>query len=400
MSKVVMIWLDGFSSRYLDPQKTPFIFELSQSGFATALEPLFAFAGIGASAFTGTKINTHKIWADFIHEKSAGSPATFKWWLRLCDLLPGDIMNQYARYMVYRIFRLNPGTPNLIPVELVDFFKTKEHKRLTDEEPIAGIPTLFDQLIRFGATYFLSGFFESIFEKQIVNRVLEALTKDYRFILFRLGSPDRLGHKYGPESEEVGKRLGEIDTIVREVITTGTRANSSVHFVIFSDHGMVPVKGHVDLMNILKRLPVKIRQDYIVFLNSTVAGFWFKSQQAKDLIIEELGKIEPGMILDKSKLGQLEIDKIGSEYGDLLFALKEGHVFLPDFYRRRKPPKGMHGYAFTTYDKPPFIIYSPGASYNSAQNVNARFIDVMPTILDLLDLPVPSTCEGKNLLEG
>ena len=92
-----MIWLDGFSSRYLNPEKTPFIFELAQSGFATTLEPLFAFAGIGASAFTGTKINTHKIWADFIHKKSAGSPATFKWWLRLCDLLPHDIMNQYAR---------------------------------------------------------------------------------------------------------------------------------------------------------------------------------------------------------------------------------------------------------------------------------------------------------------
>ena len=60
--------------------------------------------------------------------------------------------------MVYRIFHLNPGTPKLLPVELVDFFKTKEHKRLTDEEPIAGIPTLFDQLRRFGATYFLSGF--------------------------------------------------------------------------------------------------------------------------------------------------------------------------------------------------------------------------------------------------
>lgn len=398
MSKVVMIWLDGFSSRNLDPQKMPFIFELSQSGFATTLEPLFAFAGIGASAFTGTKINTHKIWCDYVLEKSEAPPSILKWLLRLCDLLPQDIMNQYARYMVYRVFRLNPGTPNLIPVELVDFFKVKERKRLTDEKPIEGTTTLFDQLRRYGATFLTLSFYESIIEAQTVRRACAAMDKDYRFILLRLASLDRLGHKHGPESEEVRKRLGEIDAIVREVTEKGIESNSSVHFVIFSDHGMVPVKGHVDLLSLLERLPVKMPRDYIVFLNSTVASFWFSNDRAEEIIAGELGSIEPGMVLDKSKLKQLEIDEIGSEYGDLLFALKEGNVFFPDFYRRRRPPKGMHGYAFATYDKPPFIIYSPGISYNSSRDANARFIDVMPTILDLLNLPVPSTCEGKSLL--
>jgi len=400
MSKVVMIWLDGFSSRYLYPQATPFIFELSQPGFSTNLEPLFAFAGIGASAFTGTKVNTHKIWCDYVLKESEGSPTIFKWLLRLCDLIPHDIMNQYARHIVYRVFRRNPGTPNLIPVELVGFFGTREQKRLTAAEPIGGITTLFDQLRRHGATYFLSGFYASIFEEQIVKRVLGALAKDYQFILFRLGSPDRLGHQYGPESDDVRRRLGKIDTIVREVITKGTQANPSLHFVVFSDHGMVPVKGHVDLLSLLERLPVKMPRDYIAFLNSTVASFWFRTEGAKGIITGELRRVKQGMILGETELKALEIDRIGYEYGELLFALKEGNVFFPDFYRRRKPPKGMHGYAFSTYDKPPFIIYSPGISYDVSQNAKARFIDVMPTILDLLNLPIPSTCEGKSLLKG
>lgn len=395
-----MIWLDGFSSRYLYPQATPFIFELSQSGFSTNLEPLFAFAGVGASAFTGTKVNTHKIWCDHVLKESEGSPTIFKWLLRLCDLIPHDIVNQYARHIVYRVFRRNPGTPNLIPVKLAGFFGTREQKRLTDAEPIEGITTLFDQLRRHGATYFLSGFYESIFEEQIVKRVLGALAKDYRFILLRLGSPDRLGHQYGPESDDVRRRLREIDTIVREVITKGTQANPSLHFVVFSDHGMVPVKGHVDLLSLLERLPVKMPRDYIAFLNSTVASFWFRTEGAKGIITGELRRVKQGMILGETELKELEIDRIGHEYGELLFALKEGNVFFPDFYRRRKPPKGMHGYVFPTYDKPPFIIYSPGISYDVSQKANARFIDVMPTILDLLNLPIPSTCEGKSLLKG
>lgn len=394
-----MIYLDGFSSRYLDPEITPFISELSHSGFSTRLEPLFAFTGIGASTFTGAKINTHKIWADYIYTKSGGFPATLKGLLRLCDWLPSDIINQYARYVVYRVFRRNPGTPNLIPVELLDFFKTKQRKRLTDREPIEGITTLFDQLKAYGTAYFATGLYESIFEEQMVSRVLGALAKDYRFILFRLGSPDKLGHKYGPESQEVRKRLGEIDGIVKEVIKNGTESESSVHFVIFSDHGMTPVKGQFDLMSLLKGLPVGIPEDYVFFLNSTVASFWFSNDKAKEIIVEELCKIEQGMVLDKPRLEELEIENISTEYGDLLFALKEGNVFFPDFYRKRKLPKGMHGYAFSTYDKPPFIIYSPGISYNLRQDVNARYIDVMPTMLDLLNLPIPATCEGKSLLK-
>lgn len=397
MSTVVMIWLDAFSSKYLDPRKTPFIFKLSRFGCYTTLESTFAFSGVGVSAFTGTRVNTHKVWSDCILRQSSNPPAAFKWLLRLCDKIPDDILSQYAGNIVRRIFRYNPGIPNLIPVELVDFFDTKEEKRLTEEKPLKGITTLFDQLRECEVKYLTTGLYESIFERWIIRKALKALTKDYRFVLLKLGSLDRLGHKYGPESKEVQRKLREVDTIVRQVVERGIESGERVHFVIFSDHGMTPIKGHVDLMNMLERLPVKVRQDYIVFLNSTVASFWFNNERAKELIVEELETIEEGIILDNTKLKELEIDEIGYEYGDLLFALKAGNVFFPDFYRKRKPPKGMHGYAFSTYDKPPFIIYSPDTSYELQPGVKAGLIDVMPTILDLLALPVPATCEGKSL---
>ncbi len=393
-----MIWLDAFSSRYVSPEKTPFIFELSQSGFYTTLEPLFAFAGIGVSAFTGTKINTHKVWADYVLSKSARVSPVLKRLLRLCDYLPDDIINQYARYAACRMLGRNPGTPNLIPVEFVDFFKVKERKKLTAEDPIKGMTTLFDQLRRHQLKYLVLGFYESVFEEQIVGKVKDAMSEDYRLIMFRLASPDRLGHKHGPDSKELGKKLREIDETVAEIIKRGTNSAPPWSFIFFSDHGMNPVKGHVDLRGILNKLPLKVARDYIVFLNSTVASFWLNNDKAKEIIIEELEKIKPGIILDNQKLKELGIDKIGPEYGELLFALREGYVFFPDFYRRRTPPKGMHGYAFSTYDKPPFIICSPDTSYSLNQQSGAEFINVMPTILDLLNLPVPSSCEGKSLL--
>lgn len=400
MNRVVMIWLDGFSSRYLNRQKTPFIAELAQSGFSTTLEPLFAFAGIGASTFTSTTVNSHKFWTDYMYDISTHYPAILKYFFHLCDLLPSDIPSSYARYVACRVMGINPGTPNLIPVSLVDYFRTKEQKRLTGHNPIEGTTTLFDQMREHDVPFLTVGFYESILETRIVNRVLKALTEDYRFILFRLGSLDKLGHRYGPESPEMTKKLGKINSTVREVVETGQRLDSQLHFVIFSDHGMVPVKEHVDITSLLERLPVKMVEDYIMFLNSTVASFWFSNEKAKQIITEALGKVKTGVVLDETKLKELEIEKIGAEYGELLFTLKEGNVFFPDFYRRRKPPKGMHGYAFPTYDKPPFIIYTPGTSYKTGQNVNTRFIDVMPTVLDLLNLPATSTCVGKSLLKS
>ncbi|MCK4723054.1 MAG: alkaline phosphatase family protein, partial [Dehalococcoidia bacterium] len=283
---------------------------------------------------------------------------------------------------------------------IIDSFEIKECRSLTSENPIKGIPTLFDQLRKHGVPYFLAGFHESEFEGRMTKRALRALTKDYRLILFRMASPDRLGHRYGPESDEVGRRLAEIDASVKELVMWGIQVNPSTHFIILSDHGMTPVKGSIDLLSVLKRLPPEMPRDYVVFLNSTVASLWFNSGEARAAVKTELEKIEQGMILDKAKLKELEIDGIGSEYGELLFALKEGQVFFPDFYRRRKIPKGMHGYAFAKHDKPPFIIYSPGALYKPKRDATARFIDVMPTILGLLDLPVLTTCEGRNLLKS
>lgn len=400
MDRVVMIWLDGFSSRYLNPEKTPFISELAHSGISATVEPLFAFAGIGVSAFTGVSINTHKVWTDYVYDRSTAYPAVLKYLLNVCDYLPSDILNPYARYAVCRLFGVNPGAPNLIPISLIDYFRTKEQKRLTGDNPVEGARTLFEQLREYSVPFLTVGFYESIFEKIIVEKVLRALDRDYRFILFRLGSLDKLGHRYGPESEEVTRRISAIDTIVREITEKENRSASKSYFIIFSDHGMVPVREHIDIVSLLKGLPVKMPGDYIMFLNSTVACFWFGNGRAREIISEALGRVAAGTVLNEANLKELEINKIGTEYGELLFALKEGKVFFPDFYRRRKSPKGMHGYAFLTYDRPLFIINSPVSPNKSTESIDARFIDVMPTVLDLLEVPVPESCEGRSLLQG
>lgn len=398
MDRVVMIWLDAFSSRYLDPQTVPFIHQLSLSGLCTTLKPLFAFSGVGLSALTGTRVNTHKVWCDCVLRQSERPPPVFRWLLRLCDCIPDDILNQYSRSIVHRLFRYNPGIPNLVPVELVDYFQVKEQKRLTEENAVEGITTLFDQLRQHHVKYLTTGLYESVFEGAIVPKALRAIEQDYRFILLKLGSLDRVGHKHGPDSAKMRRTLRRVDDIVRRMVRKAEQQDRPTGFVLFSDHGMTPITRQVNLPTRLARLPLEIRRDYILFLNSTVAGFWFKNAQAREFITKELGSIEQGVVLDKPALQALGIDEIGSEYGELLFALKEGTVFFPDFYRRRRPPRGMHGAAYSSYDRPPFIVYAPAASRTMEKGLAGELIDLVPTVLDLLGVPAPASCEGKSLL--
>jgi len=400
MSKVVVLWLDGFSSRYLTPEKTPFLYRMAEQSLTARLGSLFAFAGIGFSIFAGIGINTHRVWCDWVLRENQPSRVVLRWIVRLCDLLPGDIASQYARYAAYRLLGHNPGTPNIIPVGLIDSFAPKEDKKLTDEQSVDGVVTFFDQLRAHAVPYSLSAFHESIYEGRIAKRIGRALAAGNRFVLVRMASLDRLGHKYGPESRQVTKRLGEIDRAVNELAEYVVGPSHSAQLVVFSEHGMIPVRGQVDLMAALKALPVRIGKDYFVFLNSTVACLWPKTDAARNLLLAMLGNIGHGTVIDKTQRKEFGIDQLGIEHGDILFALDEGYVFFPDFYRRRTPPMGMHGYATTEYDWPVFILHSPDGVRRNEPVREARFIDIMPTLLELLDVPVPVTCEGRSLIQA
>ncbi len=161
--------------------------------------------------------------------------------------------------------------------------------------------------------------------------------------------------------------------------------------------GMAPVTGYLDVMKLLKRLPLSPGKDYLAFLDSTMARFWFFNDKAKTRIKEEFSQIEQGRFLTPNDLHRFHIDKLGKEHGEAIFVVDEGIGIHPDFFHRCRRPKGLHGYAFPHHDSPVLIISSPGSELRKKETP-VEFIDLMPTVLGMLGLPVPSTCEGTSLL--
>ena len=107
-----------------------------------------------------------------------------------------------------------------------------------------------------------------------------------------------------------------------------------------------------------------------------------------------LNELDCGKILDEDDLELLGINKIGEEYGTLFFALHEGCVFFPDFFRKNDRPKGMHGYSDAS-DSPVLIMYPKPIVYKYLNLAEVDLVDIMPIILSILNVEVPNSCESK-----
>lgn len=386
-----MVWLDAFSDKYLSPRLCPFMWSVSKIWFFAKISPLFAYTGIKNCFNTGISINTLKIWNDHAFnglDVSNGARITlFKKLLHFIDRIsPNDEANKILRYLMFKIKRVEYGVPHLIPVCLIDLFPHVEPKKTYKQVSLYEV--LREQGIKFVEKMPKLNITESV-----ILRRIPRLLKRYDALFIKLNSLDRLGHKYGPSSDIVKRRVRCLDELLRHMVKA---LDKDATLIVMSDHGMVPVMHTIDLIDFLKHKEFKFGHHYVGFIGATYASFWFKQEEYRNAVKKELSALGVGRFLtfnDKLKLG---IDGIGKEYGEEIFAIKEHYVCFPEFYHWRRPPKGMHGYAFSKWDMPIFLMHSDLAITQRKNKI--EFIDIMPTIFQLLDLPVPSYVEGQSLI--
>lgn len=393
--KVVLLFVDGLSSRYIERGLCPNISRMAERGFFSNLEPIFAFTGIGATILTGAWPNSTGVWVEYVlrtgeTESNSSRGRIADTFIRLTDSIPNDRICWDVRLVLSRLAgKRYLGTPAVIPSEYLHYFTTKLQRSYTDKNSLGLIKTIFDVLGEAGRSY--NYYPASRSDKRLVEKVLGSISRDSLadFSLVHLFFLDPAGHKYGPESDRMASAVRKTDEHVGRIAQAVE--SSGMNLILFSDHGMSPVKEYCDVTKMLKSLPIDFGKDYLAFLDSTMARFWFKNQRSKQLVTDALSLSEQGHILDNNDLFHFHIDKLGSEQGELIFVLKDYRCINPDFFRRHSKPKGMHGYAFPVHDKP--VLVSPDLTHTSSK---IQFVDLMPTVLRLLNVDIPSSCEGQS----
>jgi predicted AlkP superfamily pyrophosphatase or phosphodiesterase len=406
MTSVIMILIDAFSINYLSKKNTPFLSSLQRAGRMYRLESLFAFRGIEATIFTGRYPEDHRVWTELCLKQTEDcrkgtikgiKNGIVKRTIKLVDHVPSDRVIRNYRYIVQKyLLHEGPFVWNCVPVNLLGLFELAQSKPVYEAGAIGEYPTLFDVMRRNNVKFnYLAP--PRVRTGHVLGKIARTLEKDpdYDFWYFKLDLLDPVGHAYGPRSDQLRHALKVIDEQIKRIFTAFTNEMNDVHFIVLSDHGMSSVNHHFNILAALKKLPLKMGEDYAVFIDSTMARFWFSNERSRDVINNALSTIACGNILSAEDFNEKHLGIVENRYGELVFGLKEHWVFHPDFFHKYQMQRGMHGYA-DTRDSPMILVY-PHEEDHALTRPEAQMVDIMPTVCSIFNITPPPQREGKCL---
>ncbi|MBW1981209.1 MAG: alkaline phosphatase family protein [Deltaproteobacteria bacterium] len=427
--KVLFLLLDAFRHDYINSVDTPFLYsKISQGVYAKKLKSVAGFTQRTA-IYTGTTGVESGMFTMFTFD-SARSPFRFlqgsaklrkfssgrRWW----DALPAWPGFGLLREILNRCFQNR----------LVSFREwiAKEAKNYAAHAPLAQIPLYL--LPEIGVSednlpVYLPGAFkqESIFDvfqqtgilyEYLMYPVIDCQDDDVleafiqkresasHILLGQFSDSDMIVHHCGPDSYERRKVAGEIDRKLREIAAS---YGNNTTWIIVGDHGMTEVKEEIDVPALLapieSRLNVEMGRDYLLFLDSTMARFRWKSEAGK-LFLDEVKKqeqlLKKGFFIDEKLANEYSIPYPDKRYGDLIWWANNGVLLFPDYFHdRHTHVKGMHGYRSDHDDmKGFFLAFGPEIQPRVIEEVN--LIDVCPSICAAVAVRSTESNRGTCLL--
>lgn len=399
MKKLDLILIDSFQEEYY--KYCPFLSQLRKDNFSDDLLPIIGYQQHLASLFSGCWPQEINVWNTF---KYSPKTSIFKWIrpFSFLSILDYKLFKYFIDFVSYLSAGINDMMSIQIPVKIISNFDIVLRQPITAQNSLVK-PNIFNSLrenqtsfayFKGGLKYdnndkgkqFLSNLVHLISrsDKQTIKNALRD-TSDFKFIY--LMELDHISHKFGIDSMEVKSKLKEIDQLLQQYLEKG---NSP--FMIISDHGMIKVEESIDVVSSVNSSDLVLGKDYLVFLESTIALFWFFNEGARKKIVNVLKEIKGGRVLCEEEKKEFGIDFQDNRFGDLVFLVEAGKVIRSDYYRAKGIAKAMHGYSPAAYQG----IFLTNLGIKHKPNQDIRFIDIIPTIASFFGLPNIGT--GRNLL--
>jgi len=158
------------------------------------------------------------------------------------------------------------------------------------------------------------------------------------------GGLDAAMHAHTTHGPEVDKAFSQLEQWIRELHQIAAKNYHEVRIHLFSDHGMTDTAAGSDMLKRFESLNLKFGEDYAAVWDSTMARFWCLKPGVQEKISLWLAQQKEGSILSKAQLEKWSCYFPDGRYGDLIFLLKPGTIFVPSHMSRHKVP-AMHGFA-------------------------------------------------------
>ena len=275
------------------------------------------------------------------------SPATSPFrWTRPLRRLPAPLVeNPFARRAVKHLSRWRSGYSGYFsiyayPVAGLDQWDLTE-KRDIYEPGGLDCPSIFDRFVSLGIPYECYNYHRHTDAEILALGARRAVESEARVLFLYLSDLDRYLHHFIDDADGVSERLAWYEAGLRRIFTSA-RSVRETRMLIFSDHGMTPIRWTYDLRRDVAALGLTER-DHLAAYDSTMARFWTWNAGARDRLVEMLSDHPCGDLLGQDELTRLGVWFDDDRYYQLLFVMKPGVLLNPgdmgDFRFA-----GMHGF--------------------------------------------------------
>lgn len=402
MTKLAVFFLDAIRFQDITLENTPFLARISREGISGPLATLLAYEGLAVTLFTGTYPSAHGVWTRYYSDPK-GSP--FKWVGPFAPWFDGfrgrlSFPAKVLRYGIVRFSNTMAGIsyfPGLdeVPMRQLARMSVSLKRKLFEPGSFGDTNSFFDILREkgFSFEYIDHGVFDS--DLSVFRRAMRA-EHDSDVKVVRLLDLDTASHRFGLETEPTLRILKRTDELVEGIVSRWRERDPELAVLCFADHGMISVKGSVDVAGALTESGLRPLRDFGMFLDSTMARFW-GGEAILANVRNVLEKLHYGKILsDEQRLRYMIPDS--ASWGQLIFLLEPGLVIRPSFFDREGQPKAMHGYDPTTLGLETIAILNWPKHLDRRRLSCVRMVDILPTMLEVLGLKQPSYCPGTSLL--
>lgn len=251
-----------------------------------------------------------------------------------------------------------------IPFKLLSKFSLSHDFNFFDSNCNFKYDTIFNKLKNKDKKYlyvgepFISGRLENIRETLSTSD----LNNNNIFFLY-ITDLDAIGHKFGGSSKEYSQQLAKIINYLEEIAMYLKSKNLVYEFLIFGDHGMVDIKRTINIKKEIERTNFKINHDYIYFLDSTLARFWFKNEQVKQEIKKILSNDKFGNWISDEEKKEYQINFQHDKFGEEIWWASGGTLISPNFWQGTNFIKGMHGYKNEVIENNTMVLYKKEADH-------------------------------------
>jgi len=254
------------------------------------------------------------------------------------------------------------------------------------------VPNMGDAALARGLTFFFR-YLDHGYDLATQMRDLDRVFDRYDVAFYYDPSVDGHGHRHGAN---VAKLRPDLDRVAAFCDAAWRRLDGhpDAHMLLFSDHGMTDIARSFDLFATLK--PWRLGRDYLVFVDSTFARFWYANDRIRADIRDAL-RGAPGSFLTRAEEERYGIAFDDDRYGTDILVADEAVVFHPSyisptFFRTKEyPDRATHGYrpeAPSAYGI--YFRHGPGADPSRTRPMPATGIyDIATGIMDRATIPAP-----------